>query len=70
MDPPEETLADLKILLASHEFHFKIEIPRLDAEHERLSRELEENFVNRRRLIREIEDIKKRMATASPLCKF
>jgi hypothetical protein len=62
MDQSHESLDDLRILLANREFHFKIEMPRLDVEHDRLNRELEENIMNRRRLIREIEEIKNRLA--------
>jgi len=63
MDQSHESLAELELRLSNREFHFKIEIVRLDAEHDRLSRELEENVMNRRRLIREIEDLKKRMSS-------
>ena len=53
---------ELKLLLSHHKFHFDIEIVGLDREHDRLSRELEENVVQRRELIKTIrnleEDIK------------
>jgi hypothetical protein len=65
MDQSRESVKDLELQLANHEFHFKIEIVRLDDEHDRLSRELEENVMNRRRLIREIEDLKKRLSSPS-----
>ena len=48
---------ELKLLLSHHKFHFDIEIVRLDREHDRLSRELEENVVQRRELIKTIRNI-------------
>jgi hypothetical protein len=52
---------ELKLLLSHHKFHFEIEIVRLDREHDRLSRELEENVVQRRQLIKTIRDLEEKI---------
>ena len=52
---------ELKLLLSHHKFHFEIEIVRLDREHDRLSRELEENVLQRRQLIKTIRDLEEKI---------
>jgi hypothetical protein len=52
---------ELKLLLSHHKFHFEIEIVRLDREHDRLSRELEENVVQRRQLIKTLRDLEEKI---------
>jgi hypothetical protein len=52
---------ELKLLLSHHKSHFEIEIVRLDREHDRLSRELEENVVQRRQLIKTLRDLEEKI---------
>ena len=52
---------ELKLLLSHRKFHFEIEIVRLDREHDRLSRELEENVLQRRQLIKTIRDLEEKI---------
>lgn len=52
---------ELRLKLSHLKYHFDIEIVRLDIEHDRLSRELEENVVKRRRLISEIRDLEEKI---------
>jgi hypothetical protein len=52
---------ELRLKLSHLKYHFDIEIVRLDLEHDRLSRELEENVVKRRRLISEIRDLEEKI---------
>jgi hypothetical protein len=52
---------ELKLLLSHHKFHFEIEIVRLDLEYDRLSRELEENIMQRRQLIKTLRDLEEKI---------
>lgn len=55
------TVDDLKLLLCKYQYHFDIEMERLNAEYTRLNQEIEENIMSRRRLIVDIENLKKRI---------